>query len=315
MSSILTNTSAMNALSTLRNINNDLTSTQNRISTGLKVQSAKDNASYFSISQTMKGDSNTYKAINESLTLTKNSVATARLGAESFQELAGQFVERVAFAQGADGGLDEIEAELAKIVSQMQTTISQSTFNGSDWVNAAGTTGATAASTIDATNGTLTTQATRVTGTNTIVTGVSRSTGSLTTTSLAVDTVDLTAMLSDFSAIATGFAANASDATPAGSETQGAVFMRGALATAEAAQAEAIGAATEMGLAEKSIENQQEFLNNLVDNLQSGVGAMVDANMEEEAARLQSLQVQQQLATQSLSIANQAPQNILSLFR
>ena len=53
----------------------------------------------------------------------------------------------------------------------------------------------------------------------------------------------------------------------------------------------------------------------LSDNLDAGVGAMVDANMEEEAARLQALQVQQQLASQSLSIANQAPQNILSLFR
>ncbi|MEQ5870852.1 flagellar protein, partial [Sagittula sp. NFXS13] len=66
---------------------------------------------------------------------------------------------------------------------------------------------------------------------------------------------------------------------------------------------------------EKSIENQQEFLSSVVDNIDAGVGSMIDANMEEEAARLQSLQVQQQLATQSLSIANSAPQNILSLFR
>ena len=53
----------------------------------------------------------------------------------------------------------------------------------------------------------------------------------------------------------------------------------------------------------------------MTDRLDDGIGAMVDADMEEEAARLQALQVQQQLATQSLSIANQAPQNILSLFR
>ena len=59
----------------------------------------------------------------------------------------------------------------------------------------------------------------------------------------------------------------------------------------------------------------QEFLSSVVDNIDAGVGSMIDANMEEEAARLQALQVQQQLATQSLSIANQAPQNILSLFR
>lgn len=87
------------------------------------------------------------------------------------------------------------------------------------------------------------------------------------------------------------------------------------MSVADTNVAYAIGEETKLGLAEKSIENQQEFLTKLADNLDSGVGAMVDANMEEEAARLQALQVQQQLASQSLSIANQAPQNILSLFR
>jgi flagellin len=74
-------------------------------------------------------------------------------------------------------------------------------------------------------------------------------------------------------------------------------------------------AATDLGIAEKQVETQQNFLSELGDRLDSGVGSMVDADMEKEAARLQSLQVQQQLSTQSLSIANQAPQNILSLFR
>ncbi|SHI66138.1 flagellin [Palleronia salina] len=306
MSSILTNNSAMSALSTLRNINNNLNDTQGRISTGLKVNSAKDNASYFSISETMKGDSSMYKAINESLTLTKNSIATGRLGADSFKDLATQFVERVAFAQGAEGGLEEVEAELQNLVSQMKTTISQSTFNGSDYVNAAAT--VNVAGSIDAATGVVT-SGTAETSTNTIVTGVSRGSGSLATTTLDVDTVDLSVLAEDFDLIAASFATNA------GNATTGAAFLDGALASAETIQSGAIDAATDLGLAEKAIETQQKFLTNLVDNLDSGVGAMVDANMEEEAARLQSLQVQQQLATQSLSIANQAPQNILSLFR
>ena len=67
--------------------------------------------------------------------------------------------------------------------------------------------------------------------------------------------------------------------------------------------------------AQKRIDVQKDFVSNLVDSLRSGIGSMVDANMEEASARLQALQVQQQLGVQSLSIANQAPQNILSLFR
>ncbi len=87
------------------------------------------------------------------------------------------------------------------------------------------------------------------------------------------------------------------------------------MTNAEVYLSSVIDAATGLGIVEKSIETQQNFLNELTDRLDSGVGSMIDADMEEEAARLQSLQVQQQLSTQSLSIANQSPQNILSLFK
>jgi len=76
-----------------------------------------------------------------------------------------------------------------------------------------------------------------------------------------------------------------------------------------------ISAGASFGSASKKLSDQQEFVTSLTSTLQSGVGSLVDANMEETAARLQALQVQQQLGTQALSIANQAPQSILSLFR
>ena len=75
------------------------------------------------------------------------------------------------------------------------------------------------------------------------------------------------------------------------------------------------GTTVEGSISEKSIDTQQGFLKDLTDRLDKSVGSLVDADMEKEAARLQALQVQQQLATQSLSIANQAPQNIMALFR
>ena len=77
----------------------------------------------------------------------------------------------------------------------------------------------------------------------------------------------------------------------------------------------AIGAAAEFGSVEKRIEIQSSFVSGLSDAMKVGIGSMVDADMEETSARLQALQVQQQLGIQSLSIANQAPQNVLSLFR
>ena len=76
-----------------------------------------------------------------------------------------------------------------------------------------------------------------------------------------------------------------------------------------------INAAAEFGSAEGRIDIQTSFVSALSDSMKSGIGALVDANMEEASARLQALQVQQQLGIQALSIANQQPQNILSLFR
>ncbi len=76
-----------------------------------------------------------------------------------------------------------------------------------------------------------------------------------------------------------------------------------------------IDAAANFGSAQGRIEIQSEFIGKLTDSLRAGIGSMVDADMEEASARLQALQVQQQLGIQSLSIANQSPQSILSLFR
>lgn len=90
---------------------------------------------------------------------------------------------------------------------------------------------------------------------------------------------------------------------------------KGSLNAFEALIQTTIDAAASFGSSEGRIEIQSNFVSSLSDSLKSGIGALVDANMEETSARLQALQVQQQLAVQSLSIANQAPQSILSLFR
>lgn len=87
------------------------------------------------------------------------------------------------------------------------------------------------------------------------------------------------------------------------------------LQNVEAMITTAIDAAAALGSSQKRIDIQSDFVGKLTDSLKAGIGALVDANMEEASAKLQALQVQQQLGIQSLSIANQAPQQLLSLFR
>jgi flagellin len=274
MSSILYNNSAMVALSTLNDINRGLTETQNRVSSGLAIRSGKENAAYFAISETMKGDSGMFKAINEGMTATKNSVATARLGAETVADLAQQMVERIAFAQSDGIDKADVQLELDALAENMQAAIDQATFNGDDLVS-----GAAAAVTV--------------------VTGVTRTGGTFATTSISFNSVNLTAIQTAL----------------AGIDLTTSTDLAADLVTAEGQLGAAITAATEMGVAENTLDGQMQFLDALTDTLDSGISSMVDADMEEEAARLQAYQVQQQLATQSLSIANQSPQNILSLFR
>ncbi|GLQ24357.1 flagellin [Algimonas ampicilliniresistens] len=77
----------------------------------------------------------------------------------------------------------------------------------------------------------------------------------------------------------------------------------------------AIDAAAQFGSKQGRIDNQIDFVSSLGDSLKAGVSTLTDANLEEASARLQALQVQQQLGVQALSIANQAPQALLGLFR
>ncbi|MEM0929935.1 MAG: flagellin [Pseudomonadota bacterium] len=74
-------------------------------------------------------------------------------------------------------------------------------------------------------------------------------------------------------------------------------------------------AATVVGVFESTLESRQTFLSDLTDSLELGVAALTEADLNEESSTLQALQVQEQLAVQALSIANQRPQTILSLFR
>ena len=128
---------------------------------------------------------------------------------------------------------------------------------------------------------------------------------SLNRTSSAVTAAKITVNSVDFEAGLDLTGVDVTDKTTAGTS----------LPKIEALIKTAIEGAAALGSSKGHIEDQQKFVSKLVDAMKSGIGALVDANMEEASARLQALQVQQQLGTQSLSIANKAPQMILQLFK
>ncbi|GGX38464.1 flagellin [Tateyamaria omphalii] len=439
MSSILTNNSAMVALQTLKGINKNLAMTQNEISTGKSVSSAKDNSAVWAISKVMESDVAGFKAVSESLSLGESTVATAANAAESITDLLNQMKGRIVAAQEENVDRGAIQQDIESLTEQIGSVVSAAQFNGLNLIDGTSTddvqilsslnrdnSGAVTAGQIDVVRQNLSTTtpataqsfgtgvstqplanaavqvgaantgfaaaATDPVSSETVAGGgsVTVSFGAvsagnsyqLTLDGLSINTADgssatgrrdfqfvasaedgqadvingLANQLSAFFDAATdgadGYSVNVdvdagtltfSTGATAGDVDVGAVFQNGgtagstassgglgALATLDvtsdsgAASAltaidgligQSISAAAAFGTVQNRIETQSDFVSSLTDSFKSGIGSLVDADMEEVSARLQALQTQQQLGVQSLSIANQAPQSILSLFR
>ncbi|WP_415392728.1 flagellin [Paracoccus sp. SJTW-4] len=276
MSSILTNNSAMVALQTLRGINSNLAKTQDEISTGKSIASAKDNAAVWAITKTMEADVDSFKSVGDSLALGQSTVGVARAASESVTDLLKEMKQLIISAQEENVDRTKIQTDLTAMATEIGSIISAAQFNGLNLVNNSETAAVNVLASLDR-----------------------ASDGTVTTANIAITPQNLTAVQTAVAAYDVSTAAGAATAL-AGIETQ--------LQTS-------ITAAANFGSVAKRIEIQSDFVKKLSDAMTSGIGALVDADMEEASARLQALQVQQQLATQSLSIANQAPQTLLSLFR
>ena len=141
-------------------------------------------------------------------------------------------------------------------------------------------------------------------------------TGQLVATSTVTDATDTIAVRVDTMTSATnGFEGAGGLASLARIDVSTDAGADAGLTVVEGLIQTAIDSAADFGSTRGRIETQADFVSKLTDSLRSGIGALVDANMEAASARLQALQTQQQLAVQALSIANQSPQTILSLFR
>ena len=446
MSSILTNTSSMVALQTLKSINSGLQDVQSQISTGKKVASAKDNAAVWAVSKLMESDVVGFKAVSESLSLAESTVSVARNASESVTDLLKDMKGRIIAAQEENVDRDAIQADIEALGDQIETVVGAAQFNGLNLIDGTSTDAMSVLASLDrASDGTVSrrnidvdrqnlsvttpasaqvfggtdvadtatasaifqgagadtveddtaydgTNATETVNNDTSVTftvgqvaeGYSYQ---LIVDDITVNTADggsaqaqrtfeyvaaagdgtedvarnLTSQINAFFGAATDSANAYTVAQGTGSNTNQFTITNGTSTTTNAAIdmyarvqtggtagsavsggglgavanidvtsdsgatsaltaidtliGNAVDAAAAFGSAQTRIETQSNFVSKLTDGLKAGIGTLVDADMEEASARLQALQVQQQLGVQSLSIANQAPQSILSLFR
>jgi flagellin len=134
-SSILTNVGAMTALQTLTSINHSLETTQDRISTGMRVGSAKDNAAYWAIATTMRTDLVGYQAISDAIGLGQSTADVASTANEAIVDLLKEMKQRLVAAQ--DAGVDKIKIndDIQQLKSQIESVISSASFNGNNWLD------------------------------------------------------------------------------------------------------------------------------------------------------------------------------------
>ncbi len=281
MTSILSNNGAMVALQTLQSVNNDLDATQKQISTGKEVGTASDNAAVWAISKTMESDIGGFEAISDSLGVGEATVAVASAGAEQIVEKLNEIKTLIVSAQSENVDHAKIQTDITAKQDQINAIIGAAQFNGANLL------------------------ATDVDGNTTTSLGVLASLdrvgagGTVTATEITIATVDFEADIEG------GTLTSITDAATAAT----------ALGDIETLLSTAIDGAAALGASAARLADQGEFVSKLTDAMKSGVSTMTDTNMEEASAKLKALQTQQQLAVQSLSIANQAPQTIMSLFR
>lgn len=273
--SVHTNSAASVALQNLSRTNENLTGVQNRVSTGLKVQGAKDNASIWAIAQGQRADTSALSAVKQSLDRATSIADVALSAGESVSDLLNQLKEKVVAAKDASLGTQSralLNSDFKALLRAISSAVNNAAFDGGNILNGSLPTGLKFLANADATS------FITLSGKNLTLSGAIISLG-----------------LSDSLLTITG-------ATTALNKLDNSITALNA----------ALG---DIGAQAKQIAAHSTFVTKLTDTLESGIGNLVDADLAKESARLQALQVQQQLGAQALSIANQAPQIILSLFR
>jgi len=273
--SVHTNKSALTALQNLNRTNDALGDVQNRVNTGYRIANAKDNAAIWAIAQGQRADIGALGAVKMSLERAHSIAEVSMAAGESVSDLLVQLKEKVVAA--LDTSLDNSSrTALNNDFRALLRQVQQIVDNASfDGANLLN---------------------------NTVSPGIEFLANADANAKITLSTQDLT--------LGNGIIPIAVTESISTVALASAVLSNLSLAISNVNQS--LG---NLGSQLKQIDSHLGFVGKLTDTLDAGVGNLVDADLAKESARLQALQVQQQLGAQALGIANKAPQVILQLFQ
>ena len=289
--SINTNGGALIALQTLNATNKALETTQNRVNTGLKVSSAKDNGAIFAIATAQRAEMGAQDAVKQSLQRGQSIVDVALAAGDTVTSALNE-LKSLAVAIQDDAGNAAIPtdfsangkklvADFEAIAKEIHSALAGAKFDGVNLFDAIAD------------------------GANPVQVSTNTSGGKFVLK--ADDTASAGSDILFGGAVAAGvWTADADYADKKSNYTA---------ANVETALNNFATTLADLGTKSKSLDRQLSFVGKLQDSLETGVGNLVDADLAKESARLTALQTKQQLGVQALSIANSSSSIMLSLFR
>jgi flagellin len=274
--SVNTNVGAMVALQNLNATDRELSDTQTRINTGLRVASAKDNGAIWAIAQNQRATSQSLNAVKDSLQRGQSTVDVALAAGESVSDLLLQMKEKALAA--SDTTLDTnsrvaLNDDFVSLRDQISKAVNNADFNGANMLKGVNPTDIAALANADGT-------------------------AAITVKAQPMD-------------LGTGALTALTNTSSIGTQS----LALGMITVINQAIIDVSASLSALGTGSKSLASHLTFIGKLQDTVDAGIGNLVDADLAKESAKLQALQTKQQLGVQALSIANQAPQSILSLFK
>jgi flagellin len=320
MTSIMTNAAAMAALQTLRTINSSMETTQGRISSGYRVETAADNAAYWSIATTMRSDNAALSTVQDALGLGAAKTDLAYTGLESAVKVVTEIKSKLVAAREPGVDKNKINAELTELKNQLQSIAESASFSGENWlfndtITAPGTV-EMVGSFNRASNGTVSVETLAFDTSNSVLIDTkAANNGILTATTVVTQPSGTTTTTASYFLIQANSVTGASGTQISLTTSTSDDTLDGMISAVDAMLQGLTNSASTLGAINKRIEMQDSFVATLMDVIDKGIGRLVDADMNEESTRLKALQTQQQLGIQSLSIANTNSENILALFK
>jgi flagellin len=281
MNSVNTNIGAQIALASLNLTNSQLAATQKAISTGYRVSDATDDGAAFAVAQRVRSDVGALTSANQQLGNVKGLISTTITGLTDVSHqlsTARDVLVKLADSNTQGDQRTQYIAQYQSVMANIKSYIQDAGYNGKSLIG-----------------------------------DISGSNGSYGDVAVIRNEVGATYGIATFGGSAF-FASVNFTATQLGGASSVAALITAAGTFLN--QVSSVGSALNTyGAASNFVDNQISYNNDKVDSLNAGLGALVDADLAKESAKLQSLQIRQQLGTQALSIANQAPQSLLSLFK